>query len=149
MIEQIENQQKILRSSPLNQRLSERFNASIESESIVMQQHWEHFSQIEIANNCVIVGQIINISTSGVGFQTAYNFDIIEPIPVVLSLAYNKNDGSAFVFDTFKVEATIVRSVELNSSFSFIGVKFKDYDEDIDAKLSALIANIAQAHDKQ
>ncbi len=126
-----------------NQRAHKRFSSSLESQSIIMQHHWENFCQVVLCDNSLIIGQIIDISEGGIALQTAYNFDILEPVPAQLILSSQKPNKSIFAYDMFKIKASVVRCKPINDLFSLTALKFEKPNEKAMEKLNTLIKNIS------
>lgn len=104
-------------------RAHERFSSSI-AEIIVAQQNWQHFVQLFVMGNTVIIGQILDISEGGLGLKVPYHFDIVDIIPVKVKLSVRRSDSSFFTYDLFEINASIIRSERLDDSFSIIGLMF-------------------------
>lgn len=130
--------------APLNQverRVEERKKPKRDAE-FVIQKDWGHLAQIALNDNNIILGEIIDISRTGVGCKVAYQFDILNPIPVYVTFAFKNQRSSINSFETMKIPALIVRSAELEGMFCEIGIKFLSLSSIPAQKLAWLIKEI-------
>lgn len=125
----------------INRRSEERHATKRDAEFII-QKDWGYLAQVSLDEHNIVLAEILDISKSGAGCKVAYQFDIINPIPIDITFAIQNQKSSIFSFEQVKVAGLIVRSVDLNETFCEIGIKFTSNSPIPQKKLDRLINQI-------
>lgn len=113
------------------------------AESVIVQKSWENFVQIMLTKETIIIGQIIDISAGQLTLKVAYHFDLIDSIPVTLTLSIRKPSACMAAYDTFQINSSIVQTKALNESFSLIGLIYASENESSENKIKSLINQVS------
>ncbi len=129
-------------SQYLNRRQHERIVPKTPDEFII-QRAWTHFIQIHLFQGHQIIGKISDISLGGLACEIAYEFDLVDPVVIDISLNLKSDLHGSNCFKPLQIPAMILRSTkDSETELTTLGIKFMLQNDNIKSQIAKVMNDL-------